>query len=110
MWDKLSVEIEEIFMHKQILNVMIKDTLRGSWILTVVYASSKIMCWDDLWSYIREMGNIITIPWLLIGDFNQPLDDLDKFGGMRVNKNQGGKLQYVINSCQLLDVSFQGPK
>lgn len=112
LWDKhlVEVEVEEISMHDQMLNVLIKEDVRGSWVLSVVYASPKPLCREDLWLYIKEMGAIITIPWLLIGDFNQPLEVQDKQGGRTVNWRQAYKLQNMVDSCQLMDLGYQGPK
>lgn len=110
LWDRTSVTIEEISMHDQILNVLVTDTVRGRWVLSLIYASPHPMCREELWLYIKQMGEFITIPWLLIGDFNQPLTTQDKYGGRAVNWRQAAQLQHLVDACQLLDLGFQGPK
>lgn len=57
--------------------------------------------------YVREMGDIINMSWLLIGDFNQPVETQDKCGGRTLNWRQANKLQNLVNSCQLIDLGYQ---
>lgn len=43
---------------------------------------------EFLYIYLEEMARHITIPWILIGDFNQVIKQSDKRGG-RVVRGRG---------------------
>lgn len=64
------VDIEVISKNDQALNVLIKMENEGCWILTVVYASPNPFFIRELWSYLIQMGAVMTVLWITIGDFN----------------------------------------
>lgn len=43
-----------------------------------MYVSVKNVIREELWLYIRQMGEVVDLPWVLIGNTNQPLDHKDK--------------------------------
>lgn len=56
------------------------------------------------------MGQVINVPWLIVGDVNQALEVSDKRGGHPINQLQAGKLRAMIDGCPLIDLGYQGPK
>ena len=63
-----------------------------------------------MWSNIEEVGRLYTLPWLMIGDFNEVLCGEDKFRGHQVNINQAMEFKACLNSCSFVDLGFAGPK
>lgn len=65
---------------------------------------------NELWHYLRSLGQVIQSPWLIAGDFNQPVHPEDKSGGHPVSSHQTQLLWDALEGCQLLDMGFSGPK
>lgn len=52
----------------------------------------------------------MNLPWVLIGDVNEPLEEKDKRGGRLINRNLAAQLSKTIDNCKLIDMGFQGPQ
>ena len=50
------------------------------------------------------------MPWVIAGDFNEPLIDEDKFGGRPVNMNRSFLLKEYLDRCNMVDLGFLGPR
>ena len=48
--------------------------------------------------------------WLLLEDFNKVLTGEDKFGGKSINLNRALDFKDCLDTCNLLDLGFFGPK
>lgn len=68
LWDDTIVDMSILSSTDQILTL-------------VVYASPQRDLRDELWVYLRKLGNLIKSPWLIVGDYNQVLLSEDKRGG-----------------------------
>lgn len=95
-------------MGDQYITALVHEFDGKCWALTVVYASSKPLIREKLWLYIQQLGKVIGIMWVLIGDINQPLDSWDKRGGRPINRKMADKFWSTIDLCQMLDIGFQG--
>lgn len=82
----------------------------ATWLLTVVYALPHACFREELWRYVEALGQMVNISWLLIGDFNQVLYLGEKIGGKPVSTCKAQRLGRVFDSCQLVDLGFQGLK
>ena len=63
-----------------------------------------------LWSNLSQVAQLHNIPWLLLGDFNEVLTGEDKFGGKSINLNRALDFKDCLDTCNLLDLGFSGPK
>lgn len=61
----------------------------------MVYASLKSHLQDFIWEYLKEARRFIDCLWLLIGDWNQVLQN----GGNQVCQSLFEKFLEVINVC-----------
>ncbi|KAH0743310.1 hypothetical protein KY290_031303 [Solanum tuberosum] len=83
---------------EQLLSFKLTDIDDGHEIhVTLVYASTnrhtRIALWDDLYTIATTM----TSPWLVGGDFNVIIDDLEKYGGLPVQFNETEDFIHCIN-------------
>lgn len=46
---------------------------------------------------------------MFIGDFNKVLGTDEKFGGNHVSQTRVREFKYMLDSCNLLDLGFEGP-
>ena len=51
-----------------------------------------------------------SMPWLMIGDFNEVLCDKDKFGGNQININRAMEFKTYLDSCSFVELGFARPK
>lgn len=110
LWDSVIVTIENIFMNTQMITVFVKENVMPTWMLTVVYPSPRATSQEELWEYLEQLGCVVDVPWVVVGDVNQVLDSSDKSGGNQINWTQATKLRKVIDSCSLVDMGFQGSR
>ena len=50
------------------------------------------------------------MPWILAGDFNEPLLEDDKFGGRVVSISRSLLLKDCLDKCNMIDIGFSGPR
>lgn len=75
-----------------------------------MYASPQADLRAALWQYMSQLGCVVNIGWMVVGDVNQPLDSIDKRGGQPVNQNLANQLRSTIEACHLMDMGFQGAR
>lgn len=75
----------------------------------MVYASPTAFVREDSWTYLSNLSNCISVPWVLVGDFNQVLDDVDKREGLQSRSSKAQKLWDVWDTYGMIDLGFQGP-
>lgn len=85
LWDKDQVDLDLIELDEQIISVVVCSPHQRPWLLSAIYASPNPLFRQDLWDYLRDMGYVVNIPWLLLGDFNQVLHHCEKRGGSPVS-------------------------
>ena len=48
------------------------------------------------------------MPWVIAGDFNEPLAESDKFGGRAVSINRSLDFKDCLDKCNMIDLEFSG--
>lgn len=82
LWNEDREEIAQLAKTEQEIHVVVK--VRSSnlnWLLTMIYASPMCVERQVLWSNLMKMADLHDMPWVMAGDFNEPLMGGDKFGG-----------------------------
>ncbi|KAK2981990.1 hypothetical protein RJ640_007582 [Escallonia rubra] len=108
-WRKDWIDVEILPSHNQVLNAVVKGNDREDWLFSAVYATPNRTTKSDLWNYLEEMTSNMQLPWLVAGDFNDIANSTEKWGGIPASRNRCSTFVNRINSCQLLDLGFQGP-
>lgn len=110
LWDSSKVHLEPISFDDQIMNILVYQRDKVNWLLSAIYASPNPVFRHDLWDYLRCLGPISELTWLLIGDYNQVLSPNEKRGGLPVSTAQVRSFLEVIRTCELLDIGYSRPK
>ncbi|XP_075656927.1 uncharacterized protein LOC142627031 [Castanea sativa] len=63
-----------------------------------------------LWNNLKIITNLHDKPWIIAGVFNEMLVDGDKFGGRAVSANQSLIFKDCLDSCNMIDLGFWGPR
>jgi endonuclease/exonuclease/phosphatase family metal-dependent hydrolase len=98
LWRK-ELKIEQIFSAPNYIDVKITEGLYGEprW-------EDKYKTWDKL----REPKNNSTLPWVVMGDFNEILYSHEKEGGNPRPQSYMQAFRDALADCELDDMEFSG--
>ncbi|OMO90964.1 reverse transcriptase [Corchorus capsularis] len=80
-WDDAAVQLTIIISSPQLVHALVKPKDQEEFMLTVVYASPKLEVRRILWTHMEDLARTITLPWVVLGDFNDVLNGGEKMGG-----------------------------
>ncbi|XP_030958558.1 uncharacterized protein LOC115980449 [Quercus lobata] len=63
-----------------------------------------------LWNNLSKVAELHNKPWIMVGDFNEPLVQEDKFGGRGVSVNWSLAFKDFLDFCNMVDMGFSGPR
>ncbi|KAI5672660.1 hypothetical protein M9H77_13024 [Catharanthus roseus] len=69
-WNDALLNLEVLSIHDKIITTAIKVGTSVSWVLSAVYASSKVAFRKLFWYYSELLGACLDLPWLLLDDWN----------------------------------------
>nr|XP_023904703.1 uncharacterized protein LOC112016374 [Quercus suber] len=104
------VEVNALAITEQEIHLEVK--VRSSdfaWLLSAIYASPRSAERCVLWENLTKVADLHNKPWIMAGDFNEPLMEEDKFGGRGVSINRSLMFKDCLDSCNMLDMGFSGP-
>lgn len=111
LWNADKVEVQRLANTKQEIHVEVK--VRSSnltWLFSAIYASPRSGEKIILWNNLAKIAKLHNLPWVMAGDFNEPLLDADKFGGRGVNINWSLLFKDCLDKCSMVDLGFSGPR
>jgi hypothetical protein len=107
LW-KDSVRCQVLNYSRNFINLLVEDEDRGNWRLTCYYGyperSRRRMAWDLL----RELRDMSSLPWCVIGDFNDLLAQEDKKGLLPHPNWLCTGFRNAVNDCDLTDIHLDG--
>ena len=107
LWHSDRVEVNPLATTEQEIHAVIKVISSNSdWLFTAVYASPRSAERQILWNNLNKAADLHSMPWVLAGDFNEPLLEGDKFGGI----NRSLLLKECLDKCNMIDIGFSGPR
>ena len=74
------------------------------------YASPRHAERQVLSNNLTKVAELHNMPWMLAGDFNEPIIGEDKFGGRPVSVNRSLMLKDCLDKCNMIDLGFSGPR
>lgn len=80
-----------------------------SWACSGVYASPVYSRRCLLWNHLRGLRGTITLPWALMGDFNEILSPSEQQGG-DFSSTRAVAFATAMDDCNLVDLEFFGSK
>ena len=75
-----------------------------------MYASPRMAERHILWNNLIQTAGLHNMPWVVAGDFNEPLSEEDKFGGSAVSVNRSFLFNECLEKCNMIDIGFSGPR
>lgn len=81
-----------------------------TWIFSAIYASPRSEERHILWDNLSKVAELHNKPWVMAGDFNEPLIEEDKYGGRGVHVNHSLPFKDCLDSYYMVDMGFSGPR
>ena len=110
LWDSERVEVTPLANTEQEIHATVKvRNTNSSWFFTAMYASPRTTERHILWNNLIQTASLHNLPWVVAGDFNEPLTEEDKFGGRVVSVNRSLLFKECLDKCNMIDIRFSGP-
>ncbi|GAU47759.1 hypothetical protein TSUD_387180 [Trifolium subterraneum] len=93
---------------RNFINMLVEDEQWGEWRLTCYCGYPERSRRRAAWDLLRVLGNMSSIPWCIIGDFNDLLAQADKKG---IHPHPNGLcmgFRQVVSDCDLTDIPIEG--
>ena len=111
LWDSDRVVVMPLANTEQEIHAIVKvQNSNSSWLFTAVYSSPRFAERFILWNNLIKTAKLHDMPWVLAGDFNEPLSEEDKFGGRAVSVNMLLLFKECLDKCNMIDIGFSGPR
>ena len=111
LWNTNKVDILPLANTEQEIHIVVKvQNSNSNWLFTVVYASPRSAERHILWNNLMKVVELHNMPWIIVGDFNEPLMKDDKFGGRVMSVSRSLLFKECLNKCSMIDIGFSGPQ
>lgn len=109
-WNQAITQIRVLGFTAQTITLRIAgEHYKNKWLLSLVYASPTASIRELFCDYMEQLSRMITIPWCILGDFNQVIYQKDKQGGRAVRGNAAERMRLMFDRCGLMETKFVGP-
>lgn len=72
LWWTLNVSVKLLVKNDQLITLAFMHSTNVGWVfLSLIYASPILKCRMGLSEYTKQIGNCLSCPWLLLGEFNK---------------------------------------
>ena len=111
LWNSDRMEVTPLSSIEQEIHAVVKvRNSNSSWMLIAVYASPRTAERHILWNNLAKVFELHNMPWVVVGDFNEPLIGKDKFGGRTVSVNRSLLFKECLDKCSMIDIGFSSPR
>jgi hypothetical protein len=108
-FEDFSVEIQNF--SRRHINAEVRTISTGpSWKLTGFYGNPEAWKRHESWSLLRHISTLNPLQWLCVGDFNEIVEDAEKYGMRHRPRGQMEQFRSTLESCNMLDLGFFGSK
>ncbi|KAK4271730.1 hypothetical protein QN277_020377 [Acacia crassicarpa] len=111
VWWQNSVSLTVLYKSKNIIHVLFEsNSLAGPAFITFVYGPPKEGERRVIWELLRRVAASMKEAWLVVGDFNDLLSQMEKEGGNPRSIRKIINFQSYLSDCNLIDLEFKGSK
>lgn len=94
---RVGFDFDLLFINHCIIHILVKsDSIVHPWLCTFVYASNLLEEEVAFWDKLSKLGSDWQGPWLVIGDFNMVLSQVEKHGGWLVRTSASTGLSHLV--------------
>ena len=82
LWNESSsFQVDILTYNEYSIHALVKVSSPSlSFLLTAVYASFNFNKCKIFWDYLQNLANVVSLPWVLLGDLNDMISDDEKMG------------------------------
>ncbi|GLT87976.1 hypothetical protein SLE2022_060240 [Rubroshorea leprosula] len=115
LWNDYEVLVDVVATSSQAIHAVVKVTNQpllssNSWFLSSIYGRPTFEIRTELWQELGSMSRVISSPWMIIGDFNDVVDQSEKFGGGSISQTRVCAYLNCMNDCNMQDLGYVGSK
>ena len=111
LWNSDFVEVELLAKTEQEIHIEVQvRNSRLTWLFSTIYTSLRSEERSIFWDNLAKVVELHNLPWVMAGDFNEPLINEDKFGGRGVNINRSLAFKDCLDKCSMVDMGFSSPR
>lgn len=101
--EKISMNILECSHYK--IKAYVEYQRKG-WLFTLVYASPHFQARQALWHYLDCVPRLSSLPWIIIGNFNEVLYNTERQGSLATIHSSG--MLHWIHCNALINLEYIG--
>lgn len=106
---KAAVTIQIICSNQNVITCMFPQSASlDCWHLSFIYVPPSPVGRSEFWRCVMDVGNALTGPWCLLGDFNEVIDAKDKQGGRPIASSSRNGLRRILDHFGFIDLGFSG--
>lgn len=111
LWRSDLVQVDVHVAMEQEIHVLIRVRSQTfNWIINAVYASLRFAKRCVLWDNLKMLASLHNLSRAVMGDFNELVSEEEKSGGNPVSQQRVRAILECMDSCQMMDLGFSGPK
>jgi exonuclease III len=105
--DQITVVVQD--MNERYIDAYVRlSPTSPEWRLTCVYGEPRVEDRHRMWEKLRTMKTSSTLPWMIMGDFNEALWQEEHFSVAPRSVNQMEAFRDALYDCNLTDLGFSG--
>ena len=81
-----------------------------NWLISAIYASPRFAKRYVLWDNLKMLASLHNLPWAIMRDFNKVIAEEEKTRGNPINQRKVNAILDCMDTCQMMDLGFSGPK
>lgn len=78
------------------------------WFLSTIYASVVFDERLKLWHNLKSVADSMNLPWVVMRDFNDVINQQEKKGGRLIDLNRVTKFKEMLDYYSLTDLGYSG--
>lgn len=91
------------------INIVVRsDPVHTPWTTTLIHCPSEWRYKEVFWQELMEAGNVVSGPWLILGDFNALSNNSEKMGGRTFTSSSRGGFYQLKVTHGLTDIGCTG--
>ena len=103
-------DVQLTILNYSINHIDAQVCLQGAllWRFTGFYGNPITHRCRESWALLEKQDSRMTLPWLLMGDFNEILSSDERFGESVSSQRSMFEFGEVLNRCSLVDLGYRG--
>lgn len=92
------------------IDMKVGEGAHSNWRVTGFYGDSQISRRETSWSILKSLKGDGSTPWLVLGDFNEVLEDADQYSRTPRPIQQIIQFRETLGFCNLFDLGYRGSR